>query len=176
MVAGSPGYLWPGRAWIEKHRRMKGEERSGTAGPVHERRSGRDRRRSSGERPPLRYLLMGKRRGPRRAEDRRDRMYVEVYGTRIFVASISLVFLATLDAILTLHHIERGAREMNPTMNFLLGLGTYEFFYVKYAFTCLAVLFLCIHKNFPRVREVLIVLILVYMCVIFWHIYLLAAY
>jgi hypothetical protein len=139
-----------------------------------ERRSGTDRRKPV-KKPDLRYLLMGKRRGPRRAGEPLAG-YVEVYGFKIFLASLSLIVLAVADALFTLYHVERGAQEVNPTMNFLLGMGLDEFFYTKYAVTCLAVLFLCVHKNFSWVRRTIIVLIMVYILVISWHLYLLAVY
>ncbi|MFQ6102709.1 MAG: DUF5658 family protein [Candidatus Glassbacteria bacterium] len=126
--------------------------------------------------PSLKYLLKGRRRRPRRAQDWKPGFYVDVYGTKIFIASFFLIFLSIMDALLTLHQVERGAREINPTMNFLLKLGLNEFFYVKYAITCLGVLFLCIHKNFPFVKEIILILIIAYMLVISWHLYLLSVY
>ncbi len=143
--------------------------------PSEEKRSGKDRRKE--ERiPGLRYLLMGKRGGPRRKEEKKSGYYVEVYGSKIFIASFALIFLAIMDALFTLHHVEHGAKEVNPGMDFLLRKGVDEFFYVKYTLTCLAVLFLCLHKNFRYVREVLIALIFVYMLVNVWHLYLLSIF
>jgi hypothetical protein len=140
-----------------------------------ERRLGKDRRAQQ-KRPALRYLLMGRRGGPRREEDPATGFYAEVYGTKILIASFALLLLSTIDALFTLFHIGRGAKEVNPTMDFLLQMGTDEFFYTKYTITCLGVLFLCMHKNFPYVKQTLIVLILVYMMVITWHLYLLSVY
>jgi hypothetical protein len=76
----------------------------------------------------------------------------------------------------TLYHVGRGAHEMNPGMNYLLQLGESEFFFIKYSLTCLGALFLCIHKNFPYVKKILISLIMVYIFVITWHIFLLQVY
>jgi hypothetical protein len=140
-----------------------------------ERRSGEDRRKPE-KRPGFRYLLMGRRRRPRRTQDPRTDVYVEVYGIKIFLASLSLIVLSVTDALFTLYHIERGAKEVNPTMNLLLEMGVDAFFYMKYALTCLAVLFLCVHKNFSWVRQTIVALILVYILVISWHLYLLAVY
>ncbi len=119
---------------------------------------------------------MGRRCGPRRAHEYRVTVYVEVYGLKLFLAVLFLVLLSTLDALFTLYHVSMGAREINPTMNYLLQIGANEFFYTKYTLTCLGVLFLTIHKNFPWVKEILMSLILVYLLVISWHIYLLSIY
>lgn len=140
-----------------------------------ERRVGPDRR-ADAEGPSFKYLLMGRRRGPRRADDYRTTVYVEVYGLKLFIAVLLIVMLSTSDALFTLYHVSRGAREINPTMKYLLEMGANEFFYVKYTLTCLGVLFLTMHKNLPWVKEILMSLILIYLMVISWHIYLLSVY
>lgn len=151
--------------------RERGVESSGNG----DRRRSQDRRKSE-KRPGLRYFFMGRRSGPRRSGEPSTGLYVEVYGTKLFIASLFLVVLSVADALFTLHHIERGARELNPTMNLLLEMGVDEFFYMKYSLTCLAVLFLCVHKNFSWVKETIVALIMVYILVISWHLYLLAVY
>ena len=157
---------------MESQGRMRKHEANAET-PYVERRSGKDRRAPS-KRPSLKYLLMGKRRGPRRVGELATSPYVEVYGLKIFLAVLSLLVLTTLDALFTLYHVSRGAREINPTMNYLLRLGVNEFFYVKYIVTCLCLIFLCLHKNFPWVKEIIVTLILVYIFVISWHLYLIS--
>jgi len=142
---------------------------------IAEKRSSDDRRQERG-RPGFRYLLMGRRKRPRRVEEQQPNFYAEVYGLRIFFAALLLVFLSMMDATFTLFHVGRGAQEINPGMNLLLQLGETEFFYVKYSITCIGVLFLSIHKNFLYVKKILLFLILIYILVISWHLYLLRSY
>ena len=114
---------------------------------------GIDRRRKTI--PSLRYLVAGgRRRGVRRAEDRRRFIILDRYSPRLLAAIIGILCLSLLDALLTLGLIEQGADEVNPVMDFFLKQGPLVFTSVKYLLTSLAVvIFLLVNHNvLPRTR------------------------
>ena len=123
------------------------------AGDPRAQRFGVDRRRKTI--PPLRYLVAGgRRRGVRRAEDRRGVILLDRYSPHLFAAIVGILCLSLLDALLTLSLIEHGATEVNPVMDFFLKQGPLIFTGVKYLLTSLAVvIFLLVNHNvLPRTR------------------------
>ena len=152
---GDPG---PERARRQKTRMTSkpGNETGGNqkaAGDPRAQRFGVDRRRKTI--PSLRYLVAGgRRRGVRRAEDRRRFIILDRYSPRLFAAIVGILCLSLLDALLTLSLIEHGATEVNPVMAFFLKQGPLVFTSVKYLLTSLAVvIFLLVNHNvLPRTR------------------------
>ena len=65
-----------------------------------------------------------------------------------------------------------GAVEMNPIMDFFLGMSPHIFFHVKYVLTALCLLILCLHKNLPVVKYILGSVFVIYLIIVFNHIYL----
>jgi hypothetical protein len=103
----------------------------------------------------MRYLVAGgRRRGVRRAEDRRRFIILDRYSPHLFAAIVGILCLSLLDALLTLSLIEHGATETNPVMDFFLKQGSLIFTSVKYLLTSLAVvIFLLVNHNvLPRTR------------------------
>ena len=85
-----------------------------------------------------RYTLQGRRKDVRRDEDRRRHIYVDQYSLRFFLLLMAILLLGTADAFLTLHHVHvNNAEELNPIMNYFLGIGPKIFFNVKYVLTAL---------------------------------------
>ena len=119
------------------------------------------------------YTLRGRRRDVRRDEDRRRHIYVDQYSLGFFILLMSILLLGTADAFLTLHHVHvNNAEELNPIMDFFLGIGPKIFFNVKYILTALCLMVLCLHKNLPIVKYLLGVVLLIYFVIVLNHLYL----
>ena len=120
------------------------------------------------------YSLRGRRRDVRRDEDRRRHIYVDQYSLRFFLLLMAILLLGTADAFLTLHHVHvNNAEELNPIMDFFLGIGPKIFFNVKYILTALCLTVLCLHKNLPIVKYLLGFVLLIYFVIVLNHLYLL---
>lgn len=120
-----------------------------------------------------RYTLGGKRKAVRREEDRRRHIYVDQYSLRFFILLMAILLLGLADAFLTLHHVNvNNAEELNPIMNFFLGMSPKIFFNVKYILTGLCLIVLCLHKNLPIVKYLLGVVFLIYLVIVLNHLYL----
>jgi len=104
-----------------------------------ERRSGKDRRK----RQPftIKNLFSGRQRKTvRRAKDRRRIVALDHYSPSLFIGIVMVLSLSLLDALLTLILLSRGARELNPVMEYYLSHGPHVFLFVKYGLTALAVI------------------------------------
>jgi len=120
-----------------------------------------------------RYTFRGRRKNIRRNEDKKRHLYVDLYGVRLFLLLNAILVLGTADAFLTLYHVHvNGAVEMNPIMDFFLGMSPNIFFHVKYVLTALCLLILCLHKNLPVVKYILGSVFVIYLIIVFNHIYL----
>ena len=156
---------------------MDGPERSpeqsppppGDGRPPVERRSGTDRR---GRPTPWmsRYWLRGRRRGGRRAEDRRQ-VYVDRYQWSDVLLVLGVVVLCAADYLLTLEVIQRGAIEANPLMDFLLRQGSGLFGAVKLGVTLLGMLFLLMHIRLQHVRAATLIVLALYTVLMLWHLW-----
>ena len=131
----------------------------------------RDRRRRPT--PMLsRYTLRGRRRSIRRQGDRKRHIYVDQYGVPVFILLIAILVLGSADALLTLYHVSvNEAVEMNPVMNFFLGISSKVFFNVKFILTLLCLLVLCLHKNLLVVKYILAAVLILYLIIVLNHIY-----
>ncbi|MEW6439711.1 MAG: DUF5658 family protein [bacterium] len=136
------------------------------------RRDGPDRRRRPT--PMLsRYTFGGRRKAVRRAEDKRSYIYVDQYNLGLFLFLLAILLLGVADAFLTLYHVHvNEAEEMNPFMEFFLGIGPRVFFHVKYVLTALCLIVLCLHKNLPMVRYLLAIVFVIYVLIVANHVYL----
>lgn len=99
-----------------------------------ERRSGKDRRLK-------RFSVWntisgrGKRKTRRRAVDRQKITIFDHYHTSLFIGIIIVLGLSLADGLLTLILVSRGARELNPIMDYYLQNGPHTFLLVKYGLT-----------------------------------------
>ncbi len=133
-----------------------------------------DRRRSP-TRILSRYTVHGRRKQVRREEDKRRHLYVDQYSARFFILLMAILLLGVADAFLTLHHVHvNDAEELNPIMDFFLGMSPRVFFNVKYILTALCLTVLCLHKNLPIVKYLLGVVFVIYFIIVLNHIYLFA--
>jgi len=111
-----------------------------------EKRCGGDRR--THQFPKIKYLLLsGKRARARRQEDRYRTFYFDRYSSKLFAAIVAILFLSVLDALLTLHLIEGGSKELNPVMSYFLKYGPLVFLVAKYFLTCIGVIILLLFRN-----------------------------
>ena len=101
---------------------------------TYDRRSGRDRR--SGHVPfASRYLLIGRRKGQRRKEDRLTYRVPDRFSPKTYAAIYLIIILSVLDAFFTVDLVSRGATELNPVMAYYLSHGPIVFFWTKYLLT-----------------------------------------
>lgn len=109
-----------------------------------------DRRTNSDRRVnPIRSVIRGAF-GGRRVAVRRSgtTSYVDRYHPSLVYASFGIVILCCADAYFTLMLLRRGAVEINPVMDALIRANVQSFLNVKITWTCIAVVFLLLHKNF----------------------------
>jgi hypothetical protein len=143
----------------------------------HYTRKGGDRRQS--RIPRLRFLIFGgRRRQVRREEDMKSIVIMDSYSQSLFVVIIGILCLSLIDAVMTLHLIGHGAKEINPIMAYFLDKGTVIFIAVKYILTSLAVIIILLVKNayLPRTRirsnNLFAFAIISFALVIIWEIFL----
>lgn len=137
---------------------------------MEEQRAGRDRRKRPT--PPFsRFTVMGRRERPgRRAEDRPG--YVDLYHPVLLVVLCAILLFSMADAYFTLDALSKGACEVNPFMAHVLHLGPTSFIVVKLAVTGAGIVILCLHKNFPRVKAILGLVLGAYAILTVYHLYL----
>jgi len=146
--------------------------------PSVERRSGYDRRhRQLGI--LSKYWLTGRRAGGRRDEDKQRAHRIDRHSSKTLAVILLIVILSVIDAILTLHLVDRGATELNPVMNYYLGHGPLAFFWVKYMLTSAALIIILTNKTAYlfntkfQVKILFIVFLVPFVLVIQWELYLL---
>lgn len=88
----------------------------------------------------------------RRKEDRNIHYYVDLYDFPSVLAFISLIIFSVADAFFTMELISKGAKEINPIMEFCLRLGPIPFLLIKYFLTVTSLLTLLVHKNYYLLR------------------------
>jgi hypothetical protein len=116
-----------------------------------ERRDPGDRRRGSTPRISRYSLFGGRRRGPRREEER-EGSFVDRYD-RPLVFILAWVAIANVaDSFFTLHHLQAGGIELNPIAEELLRAGHFGFVSIKCALISMALMVLLMHKNFAAAR------------------------
>lgn len=146
--------------------------------PSFERRSGCDRRhRKLGI--LSKYWLTGRRAAVRRNEDEQRAYRIDRHSYRTLAVILLIVMLSIIDAILTLHLVDRGATELNPIMDYSLGHGPLTFFWVKYMLTSVALIIILTNKTAYlfntrfQVKILFIVFLVPFVLVIQWELYLL---
>lgn len=96
-------------------------------------------------------LARGRRATVRRSEEA-EGAFVDVYGTRLFAILMWVALMNVADSFFTLLHLQSGGSEMNPVADLLLLAGRTEFVVLKSVLIGIALLVLCIHKNFSLAR------------------------
>lgn len=124
--------------------------RSGPLRPARTHR-GPDRRQRPTPRLSLYSLWGGRRRRPRRDEERTG-SFVDVYGSRLWMIVMWVVLMNVADSFFTLVHLQNGGIEANPMAQILLGTGRESFVFWKCGLIGLALVVLTMHKNFAMAR------------------------
>lgn len=119
-----------------------------------------------------RYSFLGGRRQVV-GDEAREGTYVDVYGAPLFatIAWVSLMNVA--DSFFTLYHLQAGGIELNPIAQALLNLGRVDFVLWKSVMISLALIVLCVHKNFGLARWGLVAATATYTALFGWHLFLL---
>ncbi|MAF65803.1 MAG: hypothetical protein CMJ84_09120 [Planctomycetes bacterium] len=122
-----------------------------TAATEPGRRGGPDRRRRPTARLSRYSFAGGRRRAPRRAGEAAG-AFVDLYDPRLLGCIVWVGLMNALDCFFTLYHLQAGGVELNPVADLLLGSGRIEFVLLKSVVISLALLVLCVHRNFRLAR------------------------
>jgi hypothetical protein len=119
---------------------------------ISESRRGPDRRR----RPTSPFDALypnGRRRGPRRGEERLGPYFVDRFRASTLAMIVALLGLTISDGVLTLELIEVNSEEANPIMAHLLTRGSLTFLMGKYVMTAAGLPFLVVYQHYPLFRS-----------------------
>ncbi|MBI5788318.1 MAG: hypothetical protein HZA78_05635 [Candidatus Schekmanbacteria bacterium] len=133
-------------------------------------------RRNKGTSLFSKYTFWGERRHNRRQNDRSQGYYVDKPHQEIIGLVFAIGALCVLDAVLTLYHIDNGASEANPIMNYFLSKGTLYFLFFKALITIPGLVVLLQHQNFARMRIVINLIAYLYLFVVLYHLVLFVFY
>jgi len=96
-------------------------------------------------------LWGGRRKGGRRGEEEVG-TFVDLYGVRAWSLVLWVALMNVADSYFTLVHLQAGGIELNPVASLLLGTGRPGFVLAKSALIGVALIVLCVHKNYPLAR------------------------
>ncbi len=99
-----------------------------------------------------RYSFDGGRRMEVRRESEREGTFVDRYGLRLLLAVSWVALMNVADSFFTLVHLQAGGIEVNPVAQGLLTTGRVSFVLWKSTMISLALMVLCMHKNFALAR------------------------
>ena len=133
---------------------------------------GPDRRRRPTPRLS-RFALLGGRRRRVRRRDEREGAFVDLYDARLLLLAGWVALMNCLDSFFTLYHLQSGGIELNPVADALLRTGRESFVVWKSALISVALLVLCLHKNFSLARIGLAAATATYTLLVGYHIWLL---
>lgn len=116
-----------------------------------ESRAVRDRRATPTPRLSRFSLRGGRRKSPRRNHEV-DSSFVDLYGSGLLLAVLWVALLNAADSFFTIVHLQNGGSEANPIAGVLLLTGRVHFVWLKSGIISMALLVLCVHKNFGLAR------------------------
>lgn len=99
-----------------------------------------------------RYSFSGGRRGSVRRAGEREGSFVDRYGIGLLCAVAWVALMNVADSFFTLVHLQAGGIEINPVAQELLATGRLSFVLWKSTLISLALIVLCMHKNFTLAR------------------------
>jgi len=112
-------------------------------------------------------FLGGHRKIVRREEDSERYAFVDLYSPRLFIILLVLSTLSIVDSYFTLTLIKENlAVEINPIMAFFLERGSTPFVLFKYLITTIPLFILCICKNRPITRVLVVFIVFIYLFII----------
>lgn len=127
-----------------------------------------DRRRQATPRFSRYTLFGGRRRGPRR-ESERSGSFVDLYSKRLWALLLWVAAMNLADSYFTLVHLQAGGVELNPVADALLRTGRIGFVLSKSVLIGLALVVLCVHKNFLMARVGLLASAAIYTALVLYH-------
>lgn len=99
-----------------------------------------------------RYSFLGGRRSAVRRSDEREGSFVDRYSLRLWLMVSWVALMNVADSYFTLVHLQAGGIELNPVAAWLLETGRARFVAYKSLMIGIALVVLCIHKNFFLAR------------------------
>lgn len=116
-----------------------------------------------------RFSFRGGRRrgGRRRGEDQAS--FVDLYSVRLLAMLLWIALMNIADSFFTLIHLQSGGTEVNPIAGVLLTTGLPSFVLLKSTMIALALVVLCVHKNFHLARLGLWVAAIAYTLLCLYH-------
>lgn len=129
---------------------------------------GPDRRKRPTPRFSRYALYGGRRKQPRRGEEL-EGSFVDLYGTRVWLLVMWVALLNVADSFFTLIHLQNGGSEANPVAAAMLLTGTVPFVLLKSGVIAVALLVLCVHKNFRLARAGLWIAASTYTLLLCYH-------
>jgi Domain of unknown function (DUF5658) len=139
-------------------------------------RAGRDsagrQRFDRRQRPTPRFsafaLLGGRRRQARRSTERSG-SFVDLYSRRLWALLLWVAAMNLADSYFTLVHLQAGGVELNPVADALLRTGRIGFVLSKSVLIGVALVVLCVHKNFLMARLGLFLSAAIYTALVAYH-------
>jgi hypothetical protein len=90
----------------------------------------------------------GRRKAPRRREERSGDYFVDRFGAATLAMIVGLLGLTITDGVLTIELLDRNSEELNPIMAQLLGRSHHAFLAGKFLLTAAGLPFLVVFKNY----------------------------
>lgn len=113
-------------------------------------------------------FLGGRRRAFRRAREG-DGAFVDLYSVRLWLILLWIALMNVADSFFTLVHLQNGGTEVNPVAGALLATGLPNFVALKSGLIAIALVVLCLHKNFHLARVGLWVAAIAYTLLLLYH-------
>ena len=127
-----------------------------------------DRRAKPTPRLSVWSITGGRRREPRRGHEV-EGSFVDIYKSGLLFAILWVALMNSADSFFTIIHLQSGGEEANPLAAWLLLTGRVSFVLIKSSVISLALLILCIHKNFYLARMGLWTAAVAYTCLLCYH-------
>ena len=116
-----------------------------------------------------RFTIFGGRRRRARRDGEGTDSFVDVYPNALLFLLAWIAVMNLLDSFFTLVHLQAGGIELNPFAAILLGTGRVGFVVWKSVLIGLAILVLCLHKNFVLARIGILIAAASYTALIVYH-------
>lgn len=116
-----------------------------------------------------RYTVSGRRRAFRRRKDQEKAGYIDRYDYGLLIWALTLFALNIVDAAMTHVIVDRGGYEVNPFMRWLMKNWGNHFISWKLAVISVAIILVCLHSKFRKVKPLFYFSILVYIIVVIYQ-------
>lgn len=120
-----------------------------------------------------RFSLSGGRRRSVRRDEEREGSFVDLYSPLVLFLIGWVALMNSADSFFTIYHLQVGGIELNPVAAALLETGRLGFVLGKAVMITLALLVLCLHKNFYLARIGLSAAVATYTALVGYHLWLL---